>query len=89
MSQDLCVVGISGGISTVGIGLSGGTYMTDENCERIKLSKVLNDLGMKKAKAVSILCRKILEFSLPWNNLEPLAHLKVRLVQKLKSMVEI
>ena len=56
MSQDLCVVGISGGISTVGIGLSGGTYMTDENCERIKLSKVLNDLGMKVA-AVSILCQ--------------------------------
>ena len=56
MSQDLCVVGISGGISTVGIGLSGGTYITDENCERIKLSKVLNDLGMKVA-AVSILCQ--------------------------------
>ena len=56
MSQDLCVVGISGGISTVGIGLSGGTYYTDENCERIKLSKVLNDLGMKVA-AVSILCQ--------------------------------
>ena len=56
MSQDLCVVGISGGISTVGVGISGGTYITDENCERIKLSKVLNDLGMKVA-AVSILCQ--------------------------------
>jgi len=32
------------------------TYTTDENCERIKLSKVLNDLGMKVA-AVSILCQ--------------------------------
>ena len=32
-----------------GIGFSGGTYRTDENCERIKLSKVLNDLGMKVA----------------------------------------
>ena len=56
MSQDLCVVGISGGVSTFGVGLSAGTYMTDENCERIKLSKVLNDLGMKVA-AVSILCQ--------------------------------
>ena len=56
MSQDLCVVGISGGISKFGIGISGGTYRTDENCERIKLSKVLNDLGMKVA-AVSILCQ--------------------------------
>ena len=56
MSQDLCVVGVSGGVSTFGVGLSGGTYITDENCERIKLSKVLNDLGMKVA-AVSILCQ--------------------------------
>ena len=56
MSQDLCVVGISGGISKFGIGISAGTYRTDENCERIKLSKVLNDLGMKVA-AVSILCQ--------------------------------
>jgi len=56
MSQDLCVVGISAGVSKFGIGISGGTYRTDENCERIKLSKVLNDLGMKVA-AVSILCQ--------------------------------
>jgi DNA-binding transcriptional MerR regulator len=56
MSQDLCVVGVSGGIQKFGIGISGGTYRTDENCERIKLSKVLNDLGMKVA-AVSILCQ--------------------------------
>lgn len=56
MSQDLCVVGVSAGVSTFGLGISGGTYRTDENCERIKLSKVLNDLGMKVA-AVSILCQ--------------------------------
>ena len=57
MSQDLCVVGISIGAQKFGIGFSGGTYKTDENCERIKLSKVLNDLGMKVA-AVSILCQE-------------------------------
>ena len=56
MSQDLCVVGVSIGVSKFGIGVSGGSYKTDENCERIKLSKVLNDLGMKVA-AVSILCQ--------------------------------
>ena len=56
MSQDLCVVGVSVGVSKFGIGVSGGSYRTDENCERIKLSKVLNDLGMKVA-AVSILCQ--------------------------------
>jgi hypothetical protein len=55
-SQDLCVVGYSGGVSTFGVGISGGSYTRDENCERIKLSKVLNDLGMKVA-AVSILCQ--------------------------------
>jgi len=55
-SQDLCIVGISGGISTIGLGISAGSYVTDENCERIKLSKTLSDLGMKVA-AVSILCQ--------------------------------
>ena len=56
MSQDLCQVGITGGVSTFGFGVTGGTFKRDENCERIKLSKVLNDLGMKVA-AVSILCQ--------------------------------
>ena len=55
-SQDLCLVGFSAGVSTFGVGVTGGSYKTDENCERIKLSKVLNDLGMKVA-AVSILCQ--------------------------------
>ena len=49
-------MGVSVGVSKFGIGVSGGSYRTDENCERIKLSKVLNDLGMKVA-AVSILCQ--------------------------------
>ena len=47
MSQALCVVGVSAGFQKFGLGVSGGTYRVDENCERIKLSKVLNDLGMK------------------------------------------
>jgi hypothetical protein len=55
-SQDLCLVGYSAGVSTFGLGVTGGSYSRDENCERIKLSKVLNDLGMKVA-AVSILCQ--------------------------------
>ncbi|NBP55459.1 hypothetical protein EBU71_02765 [bacterium] len=55
-SQDLCLVGYSAGLSTFGVGVTGGSYKSDENCERIKLSKVLNDLGMKVA-AVSILCQ--------------------------------
>ena len=56
MSQDVCVMGMSGGLQYPGIGLSLGAHIKDENCERIKLSKVLNDLGMKVA-AVSVLCQ--------------------------------
>ena len=56
MSQDVCSMGVSGSISTLGVGVSGGKHVRDLNCERIKLSKVLYDYGMKVA-AVSILCQ--------------------------------
>ena len=56
MSQDVCSMGVSGSISTLGFGVSGGKHVRDLNCERIKLSKVLFDYGMKVA-AVSILCQ--------------------------------
>ena len=56
MSQDVCSMGISGSISTLGLGASVGKHVRDLNCERIKLSKVLYDYGMKVA-AVSILCQ--------------------------------
>ena len=56
MSQDVCGMGISGSLSTLGVGISGGKHFRDLNCERIKLSKVLFDYGMKIA-AVSILCQ--------------------------------
>ena len=56
MSQDVCSMGISGSLSTLGVGISGGKHFRDLNCERIKLSKVLYEYGMKVA-AVSILCQ--------------------------------
>ena len=56
MSQDVCSMGVSGSVSTLGFGVSGGKHVRDLNCERIKLSKVLYDYGMKVA-AVSILCQ--------------------------------
>jgi len=56
MTQDVCAVGVSGGIQTFGIGLSGGKHVIDENCERLKLARILNDFGMKVA-AVAILCQ--------------------------------
>ena len=55
-SQDVCVTGRSGGIKLTGVGVSGGTTVRDMNCERMKLSKLLNDYGMKVA-AVAILCQ--------------------------------
>ena len=62
MSQDVCSTGISGGVSTMGFGLSGGKHVRDLNCERIKLSKVLFDYGMRVA-AVSLLCQDERVFS--------------------------
>ena len=56
MSQDVCSMGVSGSLSTLGFGASVGKHIRDLNCERIKLSKVLFDYGMKVA-AVSILCQ--------------------------------
>ena len=55
-SQDICAVGKSGGIQLPGVGITGGTTARDMNCERMKLSKLLNDYGMKVA-AVAILCQ--------------------------------
>ena len=44
MSQDVCSTGISGSVSTLGFGVSGGKHVRDLNCERIKLSKVLFEI---------------------------------------------
>ena len=54
--SDACLAGASAGVQTFGIGVSGGKSFRDKNCERIKLSRELNSLGMKVA-AVAILCQ--------------------------------
>jgi hypothetical protein len=56
MTQDVCAVGASAGVQTFGVGISGGKHFIDKNCERLKLSRILNDFGMKVA-AVAILCQ--------------------------------
>ena len=56
MTQDVCAVGMSLGVQTFGIGISGGKHVIDKNCERLKLARILNDFGMKVA-AVAILCQ--------------------------------
>tara|TARA_B100000131_G_scaffold297590_1_gene316488 strand:+ start:19340 stop:20092 length:753 start_codon:yes stop_codon:yes gene_type:complete len=55
-SQDLCTTGISGAVQTQVFGIAGGRSIRDENCERIKLSKTVYDMGMKVA-AVSLMCQ--------------------------------
>jgi len=61
-SQDLCTTGRSGAFQGQVFGISGGRTVTDENCERLKLSKYIYDMGMKVA-AVSILCQDKRVFS--------------------------
>jgi len=62
MSQDVCSLGVSGSVTTSVVGLSAGKHVVDENCERIKLAKVLQDFGMKIA-SVAILCQDKRVFS--------------------------
>lgn len=54
-SQDVCGIPVSGAISSTVIGVSGGSVYTDVTCEKIKLAKTLNDLGLK-VSAVAVLC---------------------------------
>lgn len=55
-SQDLCTTGISGAVQTQILGISAGKTVRDKNCEALKLSKTLYDMGMRVA-AVSLLCQ--------------------------------
>jgi len=55
-NSDLCTVGVAGAVQTQILGVSAGTTVKDKNCERLKISKTLYDMGMKVA-AVSVLCQ--------------------------------
>lgn len=55
-NSDLCTVGVSGAVQTQILGISGGATVRDMNCERLKLSKTLYDMGMKVA-AISVMCQ--------------------------------
>ena len=55
-SQDLCTVGRSAAFQGQIFGFSGGKTVVDKNCERLKLSKYLYDMGMK-VSAVALLCQ--------------------------------
>ena len=66
INNDLCIVGASGAVQTQILGFSMGSTTRDMNCERIKLSKNLFDMGMKVA-AVSLMCQDERVFSAMMN----------------------
>jgi hypothetical protein len=55
-NSDLCTVGVAGAVQTQILGISAGSTVRDMNCERLKLSKTLYDMGMKVA-AVATMCQ--------------------------------
>ena len=55
-NSDLCTIGIAGAVQTQILGISMGSTMRDVNCEKLKNSKTLYDMGMKVA-AVSVMCQ--------------------------------
>lgn len=56
LNNDLCAVAASGAVQTQILGISIGKTFVDKNCERLKISKTLFDMGMKVA-AVSVMCQ--------------------------------
>lgn len=56
INNDVCAVAASGAVQTQILGISMGGTQTDFNCERIKLSRSLYDMGMKVA-AVATMCQ--------------------------------
>tara|TARA_R110001599_G_scaffold232985_2_gene432155 strand:+ start:66 stop:581 length:516 start_codon:yes stop_codon:yes gene_type:complete len=61
-NQDVCSVASSMAIQSQILGIAGGTTSRDMNCERLKLSRALNRMGMKVG-AVAMLCQDARVFS--------------------------
>lgn len=54
--NDNCTVTWSSAVQTQIVGMSGGGHIRDMNCERLKNSKTLYNMGMKVA-AVALMCQ--------------------------------
>ena len=65
-NNDLCTTGTSGAVQTQILGISSGGTVRDMNCERLKLSKTLYDMGMKVA-AVATMCQDRRVFDAMWS----------------------
>ena len=64
-NNDVCKSAASAAIQTQILGFASGITVTDENCERLKLSRSLYLMGMKVA-AVSTLCQDARVFDAMW-----------------------
>tara|TARA_B110000858_G_C17568856_1_gene365909 strand:- start:52 stop:426 length:375 start_codon:yes stop_codon:yes gene_type:complete len=56
--NDTCTVSYSAAVQTQILGASGGGAVRDLNCERLKNSKTLYNMGMKVA-AVALMCQEL------------------------------
>ena len=65
-NSDVCKTAASGSVQTQIFGIASGVTITDENCERIKLSRHLYAMGMKVA-AVSLLTQDYRVFDAMWS----------------------
>lgn len=54
--SDMCRAGISSGVNAGVVSVSGGATVIDETCERIRLTRVMLDAGLKVA-GVALLCQ--------------------------------
>jgi len=55
--SDTCLIGASGGVQVNVLGISGGFYRQDPECNRRRDAKALKDLGMNIA-AIAIMCEE-------------------------------
>ena len=65
-NSDVCKTATSGSVQTQIFGIASGVTITDENCERIKLSRQLYAMGMKVG-AVTLLAQDYRVFDALWN----------------------
>ena len=65
-NSDVCKTAVAGAVQTQILGISSGITVTDENCERIKLSRSLYSMGMKVG-AVTLLAQDYRVFDALWN----------------------
>ena len=74
-SQRSCIVGLTGGFSVIGFSGSLGSYVHDEDCQRIQDAEMLSKLGLKIA-AIARMCEdeKVFESLLQSGTPCPILH---------------